>query len=170
MGNYCFRRTREIIYDKYEKEFLKYRVPIINGKKNGTQTNFAESGDILCTMEYLNGKYHGLFQLFSEDGNLKQEIHFQSGKKHGPEYHFIKNNTEGPIIVSFHALYQKGRLLYNRTYNNMEMNQIEECCICFQETNFKLFCSHTVCPSCTKKIKKCPVCRKFRQEYLHLID
>ena len=175
MGNICFSKTKEYIYDKYEEDYLKYSVPLVNGKKNGTQTNFTKNGDVLCTMEYVNGRFHGLFQLFSNNGALQHEMSFQHGKKHGSEYHFKKNDrqvsySEGPIIVSFHALYRKGLLLYKRNFNIVDMNQIEECCICFEETNFKLFCSHTVCPSCIKKIGRCPICRKFLKESLYLVD
>ena len=175
MGNICFSKTKEYMYDKYEGDYLIYRVPLVNGKKNGIQTNYTKNGDILCTTEYLNGKFHGLFQLFSSDGTLQQETSFRYGKKHGPEYYFLKNNmksesTLGFNIVASHALYRRGLLLYKRNYSIAEMNEIEECCICLEETNFKLFCSHTVCPSCTKKIERCPICRKFLQELLYLVD
>ena len=33
MGNICFSKTKEYIYDKYEEDYLKYSVPLVNGKK-----------------------------------------------------------------------------------------------------------------------------------------
>ena len=38
---------------------------------------------------------------------------------------------------------------------------MEECIICFDETNEFIFysCSHKVCANCYPKLKKCPLCK-----------
>jgi hypothetical protein len=36
---------------------------------------------------------------------------------------------------------------------------IEECCVCFENTSHKTECNHIVCVSCITNLDKCPLCR-----------
>jgi hypothetical protein len=36
---------------------------------------------------------------------------------------------------------------------------IEECCVCFENTSHNTECSHVVCIECLKTLQKCPICR-----------
>ena len=38
--------------------------------------------------------------------------------------------------------------------------QIEDCAICFEDTNVKTLCKHYCCHKCMEKIKICPICRR----------
>ena len=53
---------------------------------------------------------------------------------------------------------------------NMISNEMEECCVCYEKTNSKTDCGHTLCLQCAMKIKEesdendekhrnCPMCR-----------
>jgi hypothetical protein len=53
---------------------------------------------------------------------------------------------------------------------NMIVNEMEECCVCYEKTNSKTDCGHTICLQCAMKVKKepdendekyrnCPMCR-----------
>lgn len=49
---------------------------------------------------------------------------------------------------------------------DMIVNNTEECCVCYEKTNSKTSCGHSICYRCVKKVKKkegdrdCPMCRK----------
>jgi hypothetical protein len=49
---------------------------------------------------------------------------------------------------------------------NMVFNKMEECCVCYEKTNSKTDCDHSICYMCATKVKKdegernCPMCRE----------
>jgi len=51
--------------------------------------------------------------------------------------------------------------------HNLIKLQDDECTVCYEKTNYKTSCNHTVCPECTSKTYyplKCPYCRQIRTD------
>ena len=50
---------------------------------------------------------------------------------------------------------------------NMILNKMDECCVCYEKTNSKTQCGHSICLLCATKVKeeegerKCPMCRGY---------
>lgn len=159
MGNFCFQATQRKIYSEYKDGILLYSVPISNGKKNGIQINYTPEGQLLSKMSYVDNVFNGNFELYSTSNFLKLECQFKNGKKHGTEYIYYS-----PYMVHIFRIYKKGKVIHEAYFEEHE--NIEECCICFENTNYALSCGHKVCPYCSKNIEQCPICRRFLLQFM----
>ena len=107
--------------------------------------------DINTVLNYINGKLNGI-EICYNDNKIVMKRNYYNGKLQGDSIF----NDENEKILKY-QYYQNGKLIYSKSFNS----ELEECCICFENTNFKLKCDHNVCFNCKDKIHKCPICRRF---------
>ena len=62
---------------------IEYEGEILNGKIEGSWTNYWENGEIYGKMKYENGLRHGAFFTFHENGELHQQCRYARGKLDG---------------------------------------------------------------------------------------
>ena len=69
--------------EKYQNGNTKYEVHYINGKKEGLETFWYNSGLKYIQTNYKNDKEDGIWNQWYENGQLKLEAHYKDGKEHG---------------------------------------------------------------------------------------
>jgi len=124
-----------------------------NNKINGDFIKYYPNRKIMCITSYKNGLREGTETVYDEEGNVMIKREYYKNKSHG---NTLLYNIEGNITE--YQYHQNGKMLFSKGFDP-EIK--EECCICFEETNFQLKCNHTVCVKCSEKINRCPVCRRF---------
>ncbi len=55
-------------------------MPFKNGKLNGVQKEYYESGEIKSERTYKDGKRNGVLKKYYKSGNLKEEVTLANGK------------------------------------------------------------------------------------------
>ena len=109
-------------------------------------------------------------------GNLvstdhKSKLEFQdyiiAFKKLGDILKYYKfNNIIGEFINTKIKKSKDINIAFNKmlSINNIQ-RAIQECCVCFENTQVKTDCNHILCYKCWESIagcnKKCPMCREF---------
>ncbi|PPD18187.1 MAG: hypothetical protein CTY27_02270, partial [Methylotenera sp.] len=72
---------------KYTEQFInggpKYEVNIQNGKKQGLEIFWYESGRIKIQTNYVDDKEDGVWNQWYENGQMKLEAHYKGGREHG---------------------------------------------------------------------------------------
>lgn len=162
MGNNTCCMNKDF-YEKYNQNGdLLYRVSLVNGKKHGNQKNYNKKKRLDSIVQYCHGKMHGNFIIFKKNGmDVKMKTNFCNNKKHGFEFHY---HETGNFLILFN-IYRYGKLVYSNKFSQTSMN---ECCVCFENTNFHSICKHTICPQCYDNVESCPVCRRFFYERIIL--
>src|SRR5271156_841034 len=54
-----------------------------------------------------------------------------------------------------------------RRHNLIKLDD-DECVVCYEKTNYKASCNHSVCRECTSRIdnyRECPYCRQIRTDF-----
>jgi antitoxin component YwqK of YwqJK toxin-antitoxin module len=123
----------------HENGEIKYKVPIVNGKRegilmkykengelelkskweNGIKEGFAiqyfDNGNVMVSENFLNGQLHGKVERFDTLGNIIEKYFYLNGKKNGDYFSFYDN---GQIEVKGHYLedYKDGNaVIYYKT-------------------------------------------------------
>ncbi len=159
MGNQCPTGLKPYQFSKYKNGCLLYTVPIVDGRKQGVQYNYDQKGQLQSAITYDKGVFHGVFSIFDEKKQKKMRVMFREGVKHGFEFHFKKD-----LLIHFVRVFCKNEVVYHRSF--CKSDPIEECCVCFENTNLMTSCGHIVCPDCIEKVDRCPICRQFLRETL----
>lgn len=122
-----------------------------HGLKHGPFLYYNETGNIIYLENYVQEKRHGDNIIYHPNGEKKLERTFQYGTLTGNQYIFDENGN---------VLSQKYFLGGKEIFHNVQNLDIEECSVCFEDTNFKTVCKHPICIHCKKKLILCPICRR----------
>ncbi len=126
-----------------------------NRKFHGKSIEYYKNGNIKSCSFFVLNILHGVQYEYYNNNNIKKASTYNLGKKNGDEFLFKEN---GDILQR--NIYKLDKKIYTQDF----FNNICECCVCLEETNFKTSCNHDICINCLKKVDKCPICRKFFYE------
>ena len=100
----------ETFTGKYTEQFVnggqKYEVNILNGKKQGLEIFWYESGRIKIQTNYVDDKEDGVWNQWYENGQQRAQSNFVNGKKEGSEYTWDKGGR-----LKSELLYKDGQVL-----------------------------------------------------------
>ena len=118
----------ETFTGKYTEQFVnggqKYEVNILNGKKQGLEIFWYESGRIKIQTNYVDDKEDGVWNQWYENGQMKLEAHYKDGREHGSfkqwyengqqraQSNFVNGKKEGPEYTWDKGGKLKSELLY----------------------------------------------------------
>lgn len=122
-----------------------------DGLKHGPFLYYNDKGDIIYVENYVKEKRHGENIIYHPNGMKKVDRTFDYGTLTGNQYIYDESGN---------VLSQKYFLAGKEMFHNLQNFEIEECSICFEDTNFKTICKHPVCVECKKKVTFCPICRR----------
>lgn len=121
----------EIVYDRGKQVSARYflrngklerEIRYVAGKKNETQMEYYNTGELFRERKFVNGKLEGLEKEYYQNGKLKAERNYVNGKKEGSAKGFHKNgNLQGDWIfqngvpVSATIYYRTGELWLEHT-------------------------------------------------------
>jgi len=154
-GDKLVEKLENNILYYYEDGIKIKEYEMSNNKFHGKSSEFYKNGNIKsCSFFVLNIK-HGVQYEYYSDRILKKVTTYNLGKKNGDEFIFKENG-----FIQERNIYKLDKKIYTQKF----YNNTNECCICFEETNFKTSCNHDLCVGCLKKVDRCPICRKFFYE------
>lgn len=174
--HYKNKKLNGFYYLFYPDGYLKMESYFLDDKKYGFTTLYKKKNIVHSVSNFKNNKLHGNVVKYTSKRIIKSISNYINGKLNGIEVCYNNNkivmkrnyyngqlqgdsifNDENEKILEY-QYYQNGKLIFSKSFNS---NDVEECCICFENTNFKLKCEHNVCFDCKNKIHKCPICRRF---------
>ncbi|KXK40944.1 MAG: hypothetical protein J5I52_05530 [Saprospiraceae bacterium] len=85
--------AQEEIVETYGSGEVSRKYNRINGKIEGTMTDYFPSGKIKGEKNFVNGKQEGKTTIYYESGNLKEVQYYISGKKTGGDTLYHDNGT-----------------------------------------------------------------------------
>lgn len=87
--------TQEKLIEYHENGSIKYEVPIVDSKKNGTAIKYNSKGKVVQKSTWVNGNKNGVTSVYYDNGNLKQEVNFVDGLQEGKmiEYDSLGRKT-----------------------------------------------------------------------------
>ena len=77
----------------------------VDGRKEGLQRQWYETGIIQWETEFINGKVNGFFKSYNQFGKIISEGNYKDGKKHGLSHFYF---DDGSVITD---RYQNGEVL-----------------------------------------------------------
>lgn len=94
-GTWLFKGTNfnGYIIEKNGKQLLS-KLPIINGKENGTAYGWAKDGSKKYERNYVNGNREGYHRGWYSNGNLAFEYYFHNDKYEGEQKSFFENGQQ----------------------------------------------------------------------------
>lgn len=101
----------------------------INGKKNGEERVYYQSGVLNSLSNYVNGLPEGMIEIFHEDGTLMIRMYFKNGLKEGKAVRYYPNGQLQQVKFFENELeegesliwYEDGRLFKETIYENGEI-------------------------------------------------
>jgi antitoxin component YwqK of YwqJK toxin-antitoxin module len=75
----------------YESGALEYTIPYVNGVMLGVKKFYYENGKLKAEEPWSNGKLNGLVKDYNEEGTLKETVQYLNGKINGYEKHYDTN-------------------------------------------------------------------------------
>lgn len=147
------------------------------GEKNGVLQCFDETDRLVCSKTYINHIKQGLFQdfIYGEDGFItKTEGYYRNNRKDGLCVETL-NDTVRKVCRYSHGVLHGIQNFYINDISQVfyyhygrcvseKKSTIEECCVCYEQTNYETTCSHRLCIECSEKTNsKCPMCRQIFQ-------
>ena len=78
-----FRNSNFILKQWYSNGQLQIEIPIINGKKHGTQYTYSKNGKLESMIDYENGDLNGYTRTYHSTGFRDLDLHFLNNKKQG---------------------------------------------------------------------------------------
>ncbi len=141
------------MYENYteDKNYLKQTGYFHCGKQNGEFYHYSKNGSLLSIYNYRHGAKHGKQYSFYDNQNIESEQSFRYGELDGNSYFYDRDGH-----VKSQIYFMKGI----QVFENKQLMELEECSICFEETNFKTKCKHQICIECKEKVSSCPICRR----------
>ena len=133
------------------KQFLKQTGNFHCGKQNGTFYHYSKGGSLMAIYNYCHGSKHGRQYLFHDNGTVESQQSYHYGELDGNSYFYDHNG-----FALLQVYYMKGK----KVFENIQSMAMEECSVCFEETNFKTRCKHPVCIDCKEQVSLCPICRR----------
>jgi antitoxin component YwqK of YwqJK toxin-antitoxin module len=180
--NGSLQLSQDFSHDKRHGNFRKYfangRIKQYkyyqNGMLNGYVKNFNKDNLITFLGVYKQNEPNGYFKKFSYvDGDIfVREMFYIDGIKQGTQIETKNGIVQNIYRYSWsgvlhgiqslnvdekikHSYYEYGRLLLDGNETK------QDCCVCYESTNFTTTCNHPLCCKCIQKtMKKCPMCRK----------
>lgn len=172
--------TIELLFNKKKQKILYLPIEEIDGVKN--INCFFEIYDELngiCFKIYpkftLDGDYIFFKRLYKKNNEIKKEdllIFINELLTDLPKLKLNKNGflkiideDEEKIILMFEEI------LLSIECDNLKIKKIDSCCVCYEKTNTKTRCKHSLCLKCWSKLQiiddeedcliiSCPLCRE----------
>lgn len=100
------------VISTYDGDKLKFRKEYQNGKLEGKQEYFYETGETFVTEYYKNGQKHGVSNTYEKEGIIYKREEYKDGSNHGIWY--LVNNSNLQFFISEGFGYDKnGKIVDN---------------------------------------------------------
>ncbi len=111
----------------HQNGILEHRITFINGKEDGVDTTYYESGCMMVTRNHISGKENGLWTFYYDSTNrIAWEMNYVNGQKHGKQVFLgpkgdttlLENYNNGVLHGVKKTYYAKSKIEKEIHYNN----------------------------------------------------